>query len=706
MASLASTIRISPPLACNPSLGRSAGMETDPVWPLPPRRAVVHGSGLARVQSLPALLPDWTLLRSAQARRLGADLVLAWGRKPSADSAERWARQQGLPLLRLEDGFMRSVGLGDAEPPLSLVLDDLGIYYDATSASRLERLIAGPISHTECARAEALQQRWRDARVSKYNHARENAALAEPGDVLVVDQTAGDASIVFGLAGAASFGRMLEAALDEHPRARILLKVHPDVVAGRKKGHFGALSAATRQRVTVLSANLHAPSLLERVSATYVVTSQMGFEALLWGCPVRCFGMPFYAGWGLTGDELAPPDRRRPADLPALVHATLVAYPRYLDPESGQLCPPERLLDWMGWQRLQRERFSPEVHALGFVGWKRGLLRRFMAGSQIRFIGQRSALPPASTLVVWGRQALPEAARQEPPRTVVRVEDGFLRSVGLGADLVRPVSWVLDRQGIHYDAGQASALESLLLQTDFTPALRARARQLREGILAAGLTKYNLVGQPWQRPAAALQVVLVIGQVESDAAIRYGAPGLARNAELLQAVRALRPNAWLIYKPHPDVVAGLRQPGLAEDQVAADCDEVLADVAIDQLLSRVDEVHVLSSLAGFEALMRGVRVVTWGCPFYAGWGLTEDRLAQPRRGRQLDLDSLVAAVLILYPTYVSRRTGHFTTPEHALVELQQWRVLSSKRSLTALGKVGLGLKRWVLSRWVAWRRRN
>lgn len=84
-------------------------------------------------------------------------------------------------------------------------------------------------------------------------------------------------------------------------------------------------------------------------------------------------------------------------------------------------------------------------------------------------------------------------------------------------------------------------------------------------------------------------------------------------------------------------------------------------------------MHVLTSLAGFEALLRGKRVVCYGQPFYAGWGLTEDKVPVRRRSRQLSLEALVAGTLILYPTYVSRTTGRFTTPERALDELDQWR---------------------------------
>lgn len=636
------------------------------------RTVVVHGRGLSAWPTLPALLHGVQLRMPAQADR-GADAVLAWGLKPSAERAEAWARERGLPLIRLEDGFVRSIGLGPDAPPLSLVLDDRGIYYDARQPSRLDALIRRPLDAAETARGQALQRRWCEQRVSKYNAARDAVMPVEEGDVLVVDQTRGDASILHGQADATRFAQMLEAALDEHPRARIWLKVHPDVLAGRKRGHFEALSAAQARRVTVLRDSAHPAALLPQMAAVYTVTSQMGFEALLWGRPVRCFGLPFYAGWGLTQDALPAPSWRGRASLAQLTHAALVDYARCIDARTLQPCPVEALIDWVGLQRRQRQRFAPEVVAVGFSAWKRPIAEAFFAGSQVHFQGPRKALPPDCTLALWGRRELPPSAQAQAPAQVVRLEDGFLRSVGLGADLVRPLSWVMDRQGIYYDASQRSDLEDLLQQTTFSPELLSRARHLRERILDLGLTKYNVGKAAWQRPDTRRPVVLVVGQVEADAAIRHGAPTVAGNLALVQAVRQRCPEAHLIYKPHPDVVAQLREPGHGEAQVVRHCDEVIVNAPMDRMLRLVDEVHVMTSLAGFEALLRGRRVVTWGVPFYAGWGLTEDQQPVARRVRRLSLDELVAGVLLLYPTYVSRRSGQFCTPEEALEELQQWR---------------------------------
>jgi capsular polysaccharide export protein len=311
------------------------------------------------------------------------------------------------------------------------------------------------------------------------------------------------------------------------------------------------------------------------------------------------------------------------------------------------------------------------VFACGFSFNKRRLLRRFAADSRIHFVKDAGRVPAGATLLLWGSASLPRELATGV--TIVRLEDGFLRSVGLGAELVSPVSWVMDARGIYYDATRASDLEQLLQSADFPDALIERAARLRRRIVAAGLTKYNVGHGEWSRPPGAGQVILVPGQVESDASLRLGAPDIRTNIALLRAVRAANPAAYLIYKPHPDVTAGIRAGGVLESEARRFCDSVVTHVAMDTLLKSVDEVHVLTSLAGFEALLREKTVSCYGLPFYAGWGLTRDRLRAPRRGRRLTLDQLVAGALISYPLYVSRTTRRRISVEAALEELLQWR---------------------------------
>ena len=638
-------------------------------------RLGVPATGMMRHATLPALLSDHQLVGGRRrCRREPLDALLAWGRKPSAQTAERLAAQLDLPLWRCEDAFLRSLGLGPDSPPLGVVLDDRGIYYDATAPSRLEALIARPHSAAELQRAAALQGLWRSQRVSKYNGAREAVSPASPF-VLVVDQTAGDLSIRLGEATAASFAAMLTAALLNHPGCTVVVKTHPDVAAGRKRGHFTGRQLAD-PRIQLETSGGHPVALLERAEAVYVVTSQLGFEALIWGCTVHCFGLPFYAGWGLTQDHLPAPIRRRPRQLGDLIHAALVDYALYIDPHDHTLCTPEQLIAAIGLQRRHRLALPSPIEAFGFTPWKQRVLRRFLAGSRLvfRFPWQRPGRR-AAMVAIWGRRAEAALLRVVQSRglPLLHVEDGFLRSVGLGADLIDPISWVIDRRGIYYDATAPSDLEEVLAHGSWSDAQLQRGDHLRQRLVEQAITKYNLSAPPWQRPALAERVVLVVGQVESDASIRLGAPGLRTNLALLQAVRAAEPGAYLVYKPHPDVVAGLCRQGAGEDQAMACCDEVVVQASIQQLFTQIDALHVLTSIAGFEALLRGLDVHTWGLPFYAGWGLTHDRLSCPRRGRTLPLAALVHAALVDYPRYISRRSGWFIEPEQAIDELLAWR---------------------------------
>jgi capsular polysaccharide export protein len=212
----------------------------------------------------------------------------------------------------------------------------------------------------------------------------------------------------------------------------------------------------------------------------------------------------------------------------------------------------------------------------------------------------------------------------------------------------------------------------MLQHFDPTPELLARAQTLRELIVSSAITKYNLPSRnQWYRPSTAQKVLLVIGQVESDASIAQGATTIRTNIDLLQQVRKLHPNAYLVYKPHPDVVAKLRKQGVQEDQALRYCNAIVKDVALDAMLDKVDEVHVITSLSGFEALLRKKPVVTYGSPFYAGWGLSTDYAPLSRRAKKRSLDELVAAALILYPRYWVPRLACLVEVETAIAQLKQ-----------------------------------
>lgn len=636
--------------------------------------------GISRLAILPACLQEYRGFAPLRPWRR-ADVVLGWGLKPTSHRARRFAARHQLPYVSLEDGFLRSWGLGvEGYQPHSLVVDHTGIYYDATRPSDLELLIQeAPFSEEELARAERCMALIREHRLSKYNHAAEQQL--PPGArprVLVVDQTAADASIEFGLADAARFHAMLQTALAENPEAEILVKVHPDVVAGRKRGHL-LEAASAHPRCRLIAEDLNPWCLFEAVESVHVVTSQLGFEALQAGCRVVCHGMPFYAGWGLTDDRTSCQRRGVPRSLAQLFAAAYLRYCRYANPYTGEVSSLEATIDLIADQKHRHAQLAGDWLGIGFSSWKRSFVGDFLgARAQLQHIADATRVTPQPhrRQLAWSSdQATLEALQAAHAAAPIwRMEDGFIRSVGLGVDLVRPLSLVIDANGIHYDPTQPSDLEQLLNATEFSPHLLARARHLRQRIVSLGLSKYNVGSQQ-----ATLSLpedrrrLLVVGQVESDASVRLGAPAIATNSELLRRVRAAHPDAYILYKPHPDVVSGARL-GQLDAAARSLYDREVTDTRITELLERVDELHTMSSLAGFEALLRGREVTTWGLPFYAGWGLTRD-LGEPcaRRTRRLTLDELVAGCLILYPTYVEPRTRQLVNVETVVTLLEQQR---------------------------------
>ncbi|WP_110665695.1 capsular polysaccharide biosynthesis protein [Salinicola halophilus] len=649
--------------------------------------------GLERWRIVSCLLPEFgQQVRLRPGRSRPVDAILGWGLKPTSVKARRLAAKRGVPYVAIEDGFLRSLGLGvHYAQPQSLVVDHSGIYYDATRPSDLEQLLnEANFDDAELERAARAIARIRTLRLSKYNHAPDRPLPAADRErILVVDQTRDDASITHGLADAEAFRRMLACAIDEHPDAEILIKTHPDVIAGRKQGYL--TDAAVHPRCRLIGEDLNPWTLIEAVAAVYVVTSQLGFEALMADKPVSCFGLPFYAGWGLTRDTQTCDRRRRTRSRDELFAATYLRYCRYANPYTGQVSTLEATIDLISDQKRQRDRLAGRWLAVGFSSWKRAFVRDFLGpASSVRFTPHASPgddeAKGCDSLVVWGQKAT-DTVRDYCRRhglKLWRMEDGFVRSVGLGVDLTRPLSLAFDARGLYYDAHHESDLEWLLGNAEFDPALLARAAKLRERLIALKLSKYNVVAAgtalPERETIGDRRVILVPGQVETDASIAQGSPVVRTNRALLEAVRAERPDAFIVYKPHPDVVSGARV-GVIDDAARQLFDVEARDADILELIDAADEIHTMCSLTGFEGLMRGVEVHTHGLPFYAGWGLTVDRLSAPRRQRRLSLDALIAGALLRYPTYVDPESGEFCNADTAIELMHQQR--ARQRGLSA-----------------------
>ena len=611
----------------------------------------------------------------------GRGAVAGWGH---AAAGRRVARGLALPFFSFDGGFLRSLKPG--QKPSAMIIDGSGIYHDARRPSDLEAMLENAtFPSDECAAAAEFVAVIASRRLSQYNDSRDglNGADIPRGKalVLVIDQARDDSSVAGALADGQNFARMTEAALAENPDAAVLVKLHTGIDA--EPGYLGDLARA--RGCAVLAGNVNPHDLLQLAPKVYTVSSHFGFEAVLAGCEVVCFGAPFYSGWGLTDDRVRIARRTRRRTIPELAAAAYLRYSHYFDVWTRQPVSALTATDQLHFQRQHYLGNARPVVCFKIARWKRRAVAAMLDGPNGTPLFIRN-LPEAAAearrrqgaIAAWGMTAV--KLRQSPETSglaCVSIEDGFLRSAGLGAAFVAPLSLVFDGSGIYYDPSQASDLEQLLAAAEFTSAELSRAERLRATIVAQGVTKYNLAdsaGVPSMPQDRAR--ILVVGQVADDAAVRAAVAAEISdqvNARLLRAVRLAHPDAHVIFKPHPDVEHIGRPGALTEEQERHDANWVARSVGIEQLLAQVDHVETFGSLAGFEALLRGLPVRVHGLPFYAGWGLTEDLQSSPRRKRSRSVTELVVAAVIRYPRYWDPVSGLACPPETVLERLQQFR---------------------------------
>ncbi|MCV3336564.1 capsular polysaccharide biosynthesis protein [Campylobacter sp. RKI_CA19_01121] len=603
------------------------------------------------------------------------DIFVGWGRKKSGLKAVELAKKYNARFLLLEDGFLRSLNLGiENSPSFSIVKDDMGIYYDATAPSKLENILNSyEFSAEELEQAKKAIELIKKEKLSKYNN-----NLCVPKElfnvneerVLIITQVANDASLKFGLADNFSTQDIINEAIKENPNARIYIKIHPDVLSGKKQSDFNVQDLPSK--CVVIKENYNPIELLSYFKKVYTKTSGMGFEALMLERECVCYGMPFYAGWGLTQDKQACKRRLKKRTLEEVFYATYILYSEYFNPYLNQKSDIFDTIHTLAKYKKIEQANSNTLYFLGFSKWKREFVRPFFKAKNNKIIFLNSLdelykanLNPKDKIFIWGKKYDKSLLAKDFNNEIFLVEDGFLRSVFLGSDLTRPFSLIVDSKGLYVDPSKPSDLEDILQNHIFDESLKQRAKKLIITITQNKFSKYNGLKHEKLNFNTNKKIILIPAQVEDDASMILGGAGFD-TLKLLQSVRKANENAFIVFKPHPDVLSGNRK-GLKDKSIILKyCDEIIENVSIDSAINACDEVHTITSTSGFDALLRGKKVVVYGKPFYVGWSLTSDLHEIPRRTRVLSLEELVAGVLILYPRYIHPKSKNLCEVELAL----------------------------------------
>ena len=591
----------------------------------------------------------------------------------------------------ISEGFLRATRAGAAPAPLySLNLDPLAPHDCAGRASALERLLADPALAADApllerarrlmtalfsstpasrARATAFYGPKTGRRILVLGHAQDARTLAAAGQRLNTNED------------------LLAIAAGENPGAQVLWRP-----AARD-------ACVPGSGILTVGDELADGDLFETIDQVYTLLAPQAVEAICRGIRVTTLGAPFYAGWGLTDDRQPLPRRSRTLEACELFAAAFLQHPRHFDPTYKTEIDAERAIGRLIQARDGGARAAPTAtpqgvptFVIGMTSW-RDYLCAWMPEREFTFVDKavpeetflsdwapRILARPDAEVFLWGLKGEPRLLAFFKANAIrVRfVEDGFLRSVELGGNRTPPFSLTLDSRAPYFDARQPTDLEHLLASHDFDadPALMTRAQALMASMLRSGVSKYNhqspvdirsLYG-PKTRPR-----ILVLGQAEDDASITFGSDRRYSNCDAVTIAALENPQAQVIYKPHPDVMNAWRRQGSDIERVRRYCEVLERDIPLAQSLETIDHVYTITSLGGFESLMRGIPVTTLGCPFYSGWGLTDERQGNARRGRPLSVLQVFAAAYILYPRYFDPNYRMPIEPEQAVARLARLR---------------------------------
>ena len=227
-------------------------------------------------------------------------------------------------------------------------------------------------------------------------------------------------------------------------------------------------------------------------------------------------------------------------------------------------------------------------------------------------------------IYIWGYKAPDYFIEyiREQELDIFFLEDGFIRSGPDDDSSTPPLSIVMDSQAPYFDTTRPNDLTDLIANFDFDQDgyNEELAQEMLNYYVSHRVSKYN--HQPYVdvQPIYGEKTkkrILVLGQVPHDDSLKYGGGiGITLLDVVNQAIED-NPNAQIIVKPHPMT---LDDASLINTLNELDCLILTQSIHLVDALETIDHVYTITSLGGFEALLRGKTVTVLGKPFYAvGW---------------------------------------------------------------------------------------
>ena len=576
------------------------------------------------------------------------------------------------PILRLTPGIF--AGYHRDASPLSIYFAyQSDVYYDFTKESNIESILRSnwiPSEEEWKLAASALQMinKYGITKYNEYPHLPENFVKSSNiHNILLVDQPVDDHTVLTGSANEQTFNDMLLYAFDNFPYSTIYVKLHPDTIDGKKEGYLKRLldkhQLADHPSIVLIDQHCNITSFFNFVQEVFVVTSQVGFEALLRGKSVTCFGMPFYAGWGLTNDMQVLTYAKPKRTLIDLFIVLAIQHCLYLNPFTKKKGTILDFLEYISLQQRHSNKKDILFYNSHFSDCKNiDLLLDLKGKKPVSLNNPRKFKKYYDCLVIADNKKDYQAVTANKCKHSAFMADGFLFS-SFGSPK-EPLSLIIDYNGPYYDPKAYSDLEYLLSNENFTEHEKKLSEHFLDSLRVTYAQKARLeeVGNlaAIKRDAGSKKIIFVPGQAEDDDLTFVGGHMAINNDyHFLKTICEQNENSFIVYKPHHNhktkTNSEVSKEGIISLNAIAGQKKnklVIEDNAsISHCIDYCTEVHINNHDCGLEAIIKGKKVITYGNPFYSGYGLTEDKQHSLRPKRNLTVHELALGTYMLYPRY-------------------------------------------------------
>jgi len=480
-----------------------------------------------------------------------------------------------------------------------------------------------------------------------------------------------------GLEDIISNKEMVENIFKKNPNSEIYIRIPKEGIQNNDLIGLNIKELPINNIYIIEREEINSIKLLKQMDIVFTKTSYLGFEGLLVGCEVICYGLPFYAGWGVTHDLYGAESYifrryRKNVSIMDLYTAVFLIHNKYFNPYKNKETP-------LGKDIYKKDSFmilKDDIEEMNNKNKKVNILLKNNKTIEVYKVDDENSLDNILNTIIKYKSYLSYKNRvfviNNSKERIKKVE--FLKNVEgdiiylkeneinmndiykndyfifigslneygskilelkhLGCENIyyyKEVPNKIDKNIKTFFLDQKNHYQNYKFQSDLEDKInnkivigvldKEEPNKYIDKYIENKITQFKKGKYSFEELKSKInrKIIVVIGQYEKSDSIKYAGLGLS-NKDLIEKVKEDYPDYYLIFKPHPK----------SNEKLPKDIVNKIDLISLENvygLISIADEVATISSFVGLEAMLinNNISTICYGLPFYAGWGVTIDK---------------------------------------------------------------------------------